>query len=219
MKTKIILVLSWVCMLMSCGKDNGTQSTFTLSGYLYKDCSKQPLANQAIDLYQQIIYDPFTHRESGGIFSIATTDNNGYFKMTYQLDNKTQNEMPLLIETAGKEPIIGIPLDSSLEDIVAYQTPFYNLQLTLNVINPHSAVDTLHITDFSGNSSGLAVIGPLTSGVLYTRVAIPLIGMSYTGVPSTITWWFNTYSGNYQEKDYLITKYCDDTTFVTVDIY
>ncbi len=145
----------------------------------------------------------------------TSTDSNGYFKFTY---SKKNNSYYPVIQSTGGYKIIGVPWDTNIYDLSAYVTPTCNIQVSLNVLNAYEEEDTLIIGDYR-TLDNMAVPCPLTSGILYTAENFGLLGMSYLGEPKYINWFITPYNDSSVLQNFVINKYCNDTIYVSVDIY
>lgn len=212
-QNKILLYLIVLFSFVSCNIPgiNPNEVFYTIEGYIYEDCSLTPFANEPIRLWQD--YDIGLLNDYGGVLDETTTDANGYFKFKYQ----PENLLPVLIQTDGGSPIIGAPQSVNIDDLIAYRIPTCNIQVSLNVINAYSEEDVLIIGNYATNSSD-TIIGPFESGLLYTAINYYLLGMNYEGTSQRVLWYVNNPNDHHQ-TDFKIIEYCDDTTFVTVDIY
>ncbi len=85
-------------------------------------------------------------------------------------------------------------------------------------MNAYEDGDTLVIGDFR-TLDNMAVPCPLTSGILYTAEDFNLLGMFYSGETKRINWYTTPYNDNTIYQDFIVDKYCNDTMYVTVDIY
>ncbi len=150
---------------------------------------------------------------TGGILATAKTDSNGHFKFSYSPENFYE----VLVQTSSGDPLIGVPIDTNINDLLAYSIPTCNIQVSLNVINAYTEGDTLVIGNYATSSSD-TIPGPFESGLLYTAIDYSLLGMSYGATSQRILWYVNN-PNDHHETEFIVTDYCDDTTFVTVDIY
>lgn len=156
-------------LLQSCNKDN---TTYTLSGRLYEDCSLKPLANQQIYLYQRFVVYGFGNSSGGGTIANTTTDANGYFKFNYQ--NQTSYGLSISTERNSPEPgiIQNIPYSRNIDTLSGIAKPTTNVQVWLNATNPYTINDTLYI--YRLDSILLAFHGPFNNGKLYTTKSMPV---------------------------------------------
>ena len=144
---------------------------------------------------------------------MTSTDSMGYFSTVF----KNKGHGPIELHCDKNKILGGIPFAKNVSDIVAYKNATACIQLSLNVLNPHTIYDTLNITDLA-YFSGLKIPGPLHSGILYTAPSFPLLEPDYNGYDKYIYWAFNKYNGTRNEQVLKINKYCNDTIFVTVTI-
>ncbi|MFZ1609898.1 MAG: hypothetical protein WAT52_02445 [Chitinophagales bacterium] len=217
MKYFIISILLIQALFYGCNIIPGlsSETTFEIEGYIYNNCSLEPYANKTIQLWQN--YEIGLFNDYGGVLDETTTDENGYFKFTYAKENYSYYPT---IQTPGGYDIMTIPWDTNIYDVKAFFTSTCNIQVSLNVINAYTADDMLTITDFTFSTpNGLKVAGPFVSGVLYTATDFPLLVSSYYGSGDEIIWWMNRYNNHYNKVNFIIDKYCNDTIYVTVDIY
>lgn len=149
-------------LLSACKDDNADPTTYTIAGHIYEDCSMQPKSNFKLLLYQKGSYDPFTGVTTGGELATATTDANGYFKFEFKDLKGSENRIQYAAGAGYNDAMINIPTKKSLDNLVVYMNPTTNIQVNLNVINPHTSIDTLLIKDFS-SIEGFKLLGPFSS--------------------------------------------------------
>lgn len=196
-----------VLLFSSCKKKNNEGPTYTISGHLYEDCNMQPVANTFMDILQG----------GSGFLTSTTTDNTGYFKLEFK--DLVTDFQKIRIKDAGgyNEIMLDIPWQTNIDNLLLYKNPTTNIQVSLNVINPHSVNDTLFIKDFK-TITGFIQSGPFTSGILFTSESIQLPVMTYGENNEYLTWYFHPYPGSSNSKYFTISKYCGDTVFVSADI-
>ena len=212
---KNIITLSLISGLFfnscKCKKDEKVVPKYRLSGRVFYSCNT-PLANYPITLFQSgtstLTGNTPSHEE------MTTTDSLGYFSILFK-DNGYGEVIELHCDR--NKILGGIPFNKNVNDIVAFKNATACIQLSLNVLNPHTVNDTLNITDLA-YFSGLKIPGPLQSGILYTAPSFPLLEPDYNGYDKYIYWSFNKYNGTYNQQILNINKYCNDTIFVTVTI-
>ncbi len=217
MSNKILVIPASLFFVVLAGcsipGSNVGDTYYKVEGYIYEDCSQEPYANRALQIWQD--YEAGIFDDYGGVLAEATTDENGFFSCSYKRENYSY--CPVIQSDGGYE-IMMIPCDTDIYDVVAYIAPTANIQVSLNVINPYEEGDTLVIGDFT-TLNNLYIPCPVSSGVLYTAENFPLLTMSYTGQSKYINWFITPYNDNAILHWFTIDKYCNDTVFVTVDIY
>ena len=85
------LSASWYLSLISCDP-MAPESTYTIEGYLFEDCSMTPYAQMDIKLFQEYSSTNNTSKD-GGEIAYATTDSVGHFKMNYKSENDYKIEI------------------------------------------------------------------------------------------------------------------------------
>ena len=197
-------------------KSDDPKPKYKIAGKIYLDCSKAPLANYPIKIYQS--YEQNLGARIDEAQATGTTDSLGNFSVDFE-PNKSNQTIVLQFDAPNNTSVIlsGIPKGRNVEDIVAYKSVSSCIKVSLDVINPHSALDTLKITDLA-SFSGLKISGPFHSGVLYIASNYQFYEPYYTGIKKSITWYFNKYNGYHDEAYFTIDKYCSDTIFVTATI-
>lgn len=212
-KQNIVLIALSVLLYIGC-KDQVDETSYTVSGHLYHDCSKNPISNTKVRLFQNADNGGPV---AGGELATTVTDSTGYFKFEFQ-DNKGKE---MTVELATGTDYVGvmnnIPARTSIDNLIIYQSVSTNIQVRLNVVNPYTSNDTLVISGYQ-TMQDLHVPGPFTSGELYTATNFPLLGMSYGGQSKNLSWYFAPYSGTHFTQPFNINKYCNDTIFVTATI-
>ena len=212
-KLNLVFICCYILLLSACKDDNVSpkDTTYTIAGHLYQDCSQQPKSNFHLLLYQKGAYNPFTGVTTGGELAIATTDANGYFKFEYKDLKGSENIIQYAAGAGYNDAMIEIPTKTSIEDLVVYINATTNIQVTMDVVNAHTSMDTLNI-------AGQLISGPFSSGIIYTETNLTLPVMSYIGEKKEILWYFMPYNGTHFSQPYVINKYCNDTIFVTANI-
>lgn len=215
-----LLLYSLLCcnfMFSSCKKyeDNTNKTTYTITGNMYKDCSLEPVIGLKLFLLggENSI---FGHGTSG-VMATSTTDSNGYFKFVFSDFGGTSQAIQYAAGYGYNTVMEHIPVWTSLDNIVLFLHPSTNIQVSLNVINPHTISDTLLITNFQGTHQ-LKLPGPFSSGILYTAISYSLFDIYYDGEVKQLNWLFTPNLGQIFRKDFTVNKFCQDTIFVTADI-
>lgn len=205
----VLLTVASAFLLISC---NNKPVYHTISGYLYEDCNMTPVQNQYLELIQGLTGG--LGPTSGGFLVSGYTDSTGYFELVFE----DQNGQAIKLMDASSELMLEIPGRQDSKDLIVYRHSTCNIQVSLNVINAYSEGDTLVIGDFR-TLENMAVICPLSSGVLYTAENFNLLGMYFSGENKRVNWYLTPYNDNTIYQDFVIDRYCNDTVFVTVDIY
>ncbi len=206
----ILLALFTSCLKI---KDN---HIYILSGHLFNDCSMTPVANKEISLYQSVSGGVISPTYGGKILANATTDANGYFQFKYKDDGGSVMEIQYKAGAGYNSIMEEIPKQTTDENLVLYMNPTTNIQVSLNVINPHTVNDTLVIGNFTFNP--IEIPCPLASGILYTVNNYNTINMQYGGKTLSVGWYFKNTNTGSTINDFKVTKHCNDTIFVTCDI-
>ena len=140
MKT-LFYILSLALVVASCKKDEPLENeTKTYTGTLVANCSMTPMPNASITVF---IREPQSFG-SNTIIEQYTTDANGNFSFTINLDNgKYVNEIRL----GGANITPDGPNSNNMGTIIA--SPTANFVVKLKINNPYNVGDTLYIKDFS----------------------------------------------------------------------
>ena len=208
MKKYLFLSYLLITIISSC--ERPPSPVYTIEGYIYQDCSLEPFAAQNIELYQDIeggLTELFT---TGGILATTTTDSMGHFKFTYC----PENNLEVLIQSGGNA-IIGVPIDTNIHDLVAYNIPSCNIQVSLNVLNAYTSDDTLYCTNLNDISTVSEITGPFTNGFLYFADGFQTIGMHYETTPYVFRYKVNggPYGNNYIDVNTNLIQ-CDSNSIV-----
>lgn len=206
------MLICGIAIYTGCNIPEQPSNLHVISGYLYEDCSMTPSANHYVDLYQQI--EGGFGGNSGGLLTNGYTDSNGYFKLTYEPDGHGF----IRLRDESLDLLVDIPPNEDSAEVVVYRHPTCNIQVSLNVLNPHEAGDTLVIGDYR-TFDNLNISCPVYSGLLYIAENVPLLAMFYNGEIKYINWFFTPYNDNSVLQEFTIDKYCNDTINVIVDIY
>lgn len=210
----IIFCIFTPFIFFSC-EPNELVITYTIEGYIYADCDKLPLANEEIELFQEIETNILTGNSTGGILATGQTDENGHFVLTYSPENKSQ----VLIKTVSGNNLIGVPIDTNIDDLETYTNPSCYVEVGLNTLNSYTSSDTLYTTDFNNIFNVFKQAGPFENSILYVAENFTPIGMNYSENPFTFSYNINggewTSDWIYLDLDLQI---CD-TNFVVIDIY
>ncbi len=206
-----IISLTAVIIFVTCKKD--TKQLTTLSGHIYKDCSKQPLANTEIVFFQPVSSDLLL-QTSGGIVGTATTDLTGYFKASFMPVNNNALKIQEKVGLGYNTLMEGVP--GNVEGLKIYEHSATNIQVLLNVINSYSANDTLYITNFNNLNEKMKITGPFNTGILYNTNKYPLASLSYYADQNNTSLGYKINSGNWIIKNFNLVP-CD-TVKVTVNI-
>ena len=213
---KIFISATFIILLCQCDKPDLT--VYTITGYLYDDCTMTPVANEELQLIENFVNQPWGGGNSDDeVRTSATTNSDGYFKFEYSIAKETSEDLFIWYESSGSEAMSEIPIGEDLDNIVVYKQPSCNFQVSLNVINSYSEEDMLVIANYA-EAQDDTIWGPFSSGVLYTATNFSPLEYTFTGTPMHSLWYVN-YPNDHHQTDFVITKFCNDTTFVTVDIY
>lgn len=215
-KIKLIAAGMLCLVITSCKKLFKDNNVYTLSGHVYVDCNMQPYANKEISLYQVIERSGLGGPGSGGQLAVTTTDANGYFKIDYKDDGGGEMQIRYKAGAGYNSIMEEIPRKLTEQDMVLYKNPTTNIQVSLNVVNAHTANDTLVIGNFTATPLQLA--GPFISGVLYTKINYNTTIMYYGGKADDIGWYFKNNNSESYRQSYKIDKYCNNTIYVTCGI-
>ncbi len=164
-KLTVIAGVMLLALFTSCLKIKDDH-IYILSGHLFNDCSMTPVANKEIVLYQSVSGGVISPTYGGKILANATTDANGYFQFKYKDDGGSAMKIQYKAGAGYNSIMEEIPKQTTDESLVLYMNPTTNIQVSLNVINPHTVNDTLTVTNL--NSNDLKIVGPFTSGLLYS---------------------------------------------------
>jgi len=209
MKKLNIVIIGLVVMIFN-GCEKADNNIYTITGHYYHDCTKDPVKNAEIRLYQE----PANGGATNVLLASTVTDSMGYYKFEFQEQNK---EYLYLRIPAGRTIMQDIPNKNSYDNLDVYYSPSTNIQVSLKVVNPYTINDTLVINDLRGVGN-LSIPGPFSSGILYNVANYPLLFMSYSGELKYLNWVILPNFPSNRIQQFFINKYCNDTIFVTVDI-
>jgi hypothetical protein len=188
---------------------------YYMSGHIFNNCyDKEPYRNGPVLIKKTKL------SSNTGQTTLATdsTDANGYFKIYY---TSTSTTATLILKTGNNSELMdSIPPNENLDDVDVYARVYANIKVSLNVINPHAAGDTLIIGFLNAGGGEKKIPCPLTSGPIYTGVNwSPINTTSFSGTRDRITHNFRINRLNAPAvTPFKIDKYCQDTVYVTVDI-
>lgn len=185
-----MLLATLLCI--RCGKNT---TEYTLEGQLMTGCGA-PAANKKMDLYQ----DAITLTSVGGYLKTFQSDENGYFKVTYNPENAGK----LSIRSNGIL-LEGIPSRKNIDiGDVYYNPPPVNFTIRLQVNKSYTSGDTLYYYDWNYPQNGAnhwvkKIPGPFQSGVIDS-----VLNAGYMSFPFTynvapfikINYYINTYDPN-----------------------
>jgi len=175
------LTLTSIILLFSSCKDDidspGDGPTYTITGKLYQDCSMQPVANQAIDLFQE--YSTGVGGLNGDILDETITDSNGYFKFEFKDMNGFTESIRIPAGQGYTKLLLEIPKNKNINDLKVFKSPSTNIIVNLIANNSYTNLDTLLLTDFNNLSSPYKIAGPFVSGLLYESNDFAIINYSY----------------------------------------
>lgn len=215
---RLIIIPSVILALFSSCKKNDDGTSYSVSGTIYEDCNGQPAAGLSIELLQDVSGNVLTGQTSGGTLATTTTDANGNFSFEY--NDQNPQEISIISRESGNVNHImsGIPWRTNLSGLIAYRhAPTTNIQVAVNVINAHTANDTLVIADYT-TMDVLKIPGPFQSGILYTAVNFPLLTMEYNGEKKYLNWYFNQNTSTHQSQEFIVNRFCSDTIKVVANI-
>jgi hypothetical protein len=213
MKYAILYTLIFSLIFSGCIKEEDQEHN--ISGRLFQGCTNQPIANKEIVIFQHASSN-WIGQVSGGIVGTTTTDNNGYFKLSFKSGNGNRLKIQTAAGAGFATLIDGIPGDKDLENVLVFYPAATTIKVKLNVINPYTAADTLFITNFSNLSSFQKVPGPFPNGLLYTALNYPILNYFYDPASYQEPLRYKINNNNWSTK--LLQLLACDTTRVTVDI-
>ncbi|MFK8009498.1 MAG: hypothetical protein AB8H03_24260 [Saprospiraceae bacterium] len=211
---KNIIILSIISLLFFGCKDD---KKYTLTGVIYKDCSKEPSANRDFILWQEVTggLGPTDGGELGGF----TTDENGNFSVTFKDDGGGD----IRIETVNSNNLLGgIPI---LYRVPSISTDLGNLYINnratidfyLDVSNPYSSSDTLIILGV-----GVEILGPFTDGIVHTAEDIYWIPYYDSAISQGeklgFDWGINPYSSGSFNSIYYEPTGCEEIDEFIIEI-
>lgn len=212
---KNIFLLAGLFLLTALSACRKLGREYTISGRVLQDCGGQPYANKTLSFWQQVGTNLFS--TSGGELGTTTTDANGNFTFNYNAKNSGDIRIQTPAGFGYSTLMSAVPSKKNLNDISIVQDATYNLQLSLNVLNPRSASDTLLINS-SNFRQPIKVPCPLKSGVI-SNAPYPVMEFGYGKSSQTIIWNFKTNSYTTPRSTVLaIDKYCSDTVRLVLDI-
>lgn len=198
-------------------KEDTPKPIYKISGRVYKDCSKAPLANYPIKIYQK--YEIGVGYKIEEAQATGTTDSLGHFSVDFE-PNTSNQDIVLKCNALNSTSTIlsGIPKGKNIEDIVAYKSATACVKVSLDVINPHGAGEVFTITDLR-TFSPLNINCPLTNGFSYIANNFPASERYYDFYDSQyIVWYFNGNTQNSERLNFKIDKFCSDTIFITATV-
>ena len=173
MKQKnIISLLTGLLLLSGCVKD---VKFYKITGKLFVDCNNVPITKQTLELWQQ--------KETGNekaTLSTATTDANGNFSFTYQVDNDNNTLSIKSSASVGHYTYMeNIPQRENIDGLIVYQNASTTIKVKLEVYKTYLSTDTLFYGDLRTNSISF-LVGPFSSGDLYVATnAVPVSSLDY----------------------------------------
>jgi hypothetical protein len=211
----ILLITAFVNF--TCIKDKYRNRSFTISGHIYNDCSMSPDAFAPLELYQ-LSAGAITN-QPGGTVATDTSDANGYFKFTYTPKNTRQLSIMTPAGFGYNSYLENLPVATNLENLEIIRDGITPVALSLNVIDPHSAGDTLFIQESYFNPFR-KIPAPVSPGTI-VRGYIRSSRYEYNnGIKKTasIRWYFKSSVGNIKSRDITLDQFCRDTLRLPVDI-
>jgi hypothetical protein len=150
MKTIIqkIAICSLLFLFIGCNKtpEEGDKNSFTWQGHIYKGYSDEPLSNEHV--YLEAEKNDINNNSNYKIIGETTTDQNGYYSITYKnvgigyntirlyMSNSLYNAFPLAVKDVNRN------VD---QDIATYD----HVRVELNVKTSNPINDTLYIAPYS----------------------------------------------------------------------
>lgn len=204
MKVTFFLVI----ITLTIGSCNKKNKEYTLEGRLMSSCD-MPASNKEMSLYQEAT----TLTSVGGYLKDFSSDENGYFKVTYIAENSGK-----LSIRANGVLIDGIP---SREDInignVYHNPPAVNFVIRLQANNAYTANDTLYYYDWNYPQNGAShwvkkIAGPFQSEIIDTVANCGYMNfpIRYNGVNSmSVNYYINDYQGN--KNAIVTTPFCTNS--------
>jgi len=205
MKTNFILIsLTFLLSILSgCVKEK----LHTFSGYVFYDCENRvPFANKEIAIVRR-----GPHKEYGR----STTDENGFFSITFNLAGMTNASLKLANSSKILALNLGIkePLNHGGE---FFLSATYNIKVYLDVVNQYPSNDFLVYGNKTKNSGyGDTLFGPFQSKLLYSGKA-SVVEPSYPISRDYINYSLNDDNTKRFAAHYDIQTLCVDTTVVTI---
>ncbi len=151
----LLYILITASLLASCKKDDPMPISKTYTGKLVADCNMVPMTNSPIKVF---IREPQSFG-SNTIINDFTTDANGNFKFTVNLDDgKYVNEVRL----GGTSITPDGPNENAMGTIIA--SPTANFVVKLKVNNPYGG-DTLSLANYDNLFNSHKIAGPFKDSI------------------------------------------------------
>lgn len=216
----ILIILSSILFLKDCkcnDKSDNPDPAYKIAGRIYKDCSKTPLSNYPIKIYQK--YEVGLGYKIEEAEALGSTDSLGFFSISFT-PNRSGQDIVLKCDATNNSSTIleGIPRDKNVEDIVAFKSATACIKVILNVSNPHSSGETFTITDLR-TFSPLNLPCPISSGLLYIVPTFPSTARYYDFYESKyLTWNFNNNTASAPRLNFKIDRFCNDTITLIANV-
>ncbi len=159
--------------MSACARPELPYVTQNISGYIYEDCSKIPVANKNITLFQDTIVDSMHYL--GGFLGESSTDNSGYFSIHFD----RYGAGPISIISEGNTIINGIPFEIDTFTFHIYENVTYSGLFELVIANVNADVDSLVIDIFDDGTIDTIIYAPIAEGLIYVANDISLTGLIY----------------------------------------
>jgi len=191
--------------------------TYEIEGHLYRDCDMEPVEGLEIFLLQNAPNGFITRTTSGGPLDSCVTDSTGYYKFNFT--DKKGDELYIRYRAGyGYNTIHDyLPKETSFYNYDLFIFPTFNIEVSLNVINPYTENDTLIIQDYA-TQEGFRIPGPFKSGLAFRTEDGFLFDMSLKENNFTVIWNLLPYRGVTFAEYFSIYEYCNNTVYVTIDI-
>ena len=207
---KILIILTIITISFSC-KKKVINGTYTVKGYLYRDCSKAIVKNYPLALMNRYYENNYPKYVT---LATCTTDAAGYFEFTYS--NPADGN--IYINEAGTPYpgyINNLPIQN-IDSLVVLQMPKATVNVKLQIINSYTTKDTLFIGG-SNSSGGSYKIGPFYNGQLLSPFNYTLQNLEYNRnyMKSTIMYTIGMF-GNETDSIINVMPCTNDTITITI---
>lgn len=195
-----------LCLFFSGCIKPDVEKEYTISGYLYQNCNRTPIANKTLTLWQG--------GYSGGEVGTTTTDVNGYFSVKYK-PKGVENVGIGVRQAVGYGEYARVTPYKDYNNAIFYIAPTTYIKVSIQVYNnSYTNRDTFSIGDFGKNGGSpiiLKIPGPFTSGPLFDVPNYVIQNYFYDGTYLPLITTLNNSSSNYGKVE---VKSCDTTNLV-----